>query len=82
MRFLFMDEATRLDSESIKTLVDFCKRFCIQFLLAGPRFESEECGSGTTYRLVRTNVAGGERVVIRGRRGFGGQSLTFGEDAA
>jgi chromosome partition protein MukB len=72
MRFLFMDEATRLDPKSIHTLLDFCKQMNVQLLIAGPRFEGKECGSGITYRVVRKNFLGGEQVVIRGRKGFGG----------
>ncbi|MHC1698989.1 MAG: SbcC/MukB-like Walker B domain-containing protein [Geobacteraceae bacterium] len=75
MRFLFMDEATRLDKESIKTLLDFCKKLEIQFVLAGPKFEAEECGDGTTYKLERINLAGREHVLVRGRKGFGGNRL-------
>ena len=75
MRFLFMDEATRLDPESIRTLLDFCKQMNIQLLIAGPKFEEEECGGGITYRLARKNFDGGEQVIIRGRKGFGGNFL-------
>lgn len=75
MRFLFMDEATRLDPESIRTLLDFCKQMNIQLLIAGPKFEEEECGGGITYRLARKNFEGGEQVIIRGRKGFGGNFL-------
>lgn len=70
LRFLFIDEATRLDKESIGTLLDFCKKLEIQLLLAGPRFEFEECGRGITYRLVRENYEDSERVLISGRAGF------------
>ncbi len=70
LRFLFIDEATRLDKESIGTLLDFCKKLEIQLLLAGPRFEFEECGRGITYRLVRENYENSERVLISGRAGF------------
>ena len=72
MRFLFMDEATRLDSDSIQTLLEFCTQMGIQLLIAGPRFDEEECGGGITYRLARKNLDGAEHVVIRGRKGFGG----------
>lgn len=75
MRFLFMDEATRLDPDSIRTLLDFCKQMKIQLLIAGPKFEEEECGGGITYRLARKNFEGSEQVVIRGRKGFGGNFL-------
>lgn len=79
MRFLFIDEATRLDKESIGTLLDFCKKLEIQLLLAGPRFELEECGRGITYRLVRENYENSERVLISGRSGF---ATKFDEAAA
>jgi chromosome partition protein MukB len=72
MRFLFMDEATRLDPDSIQTLLEFCTQMGIQLLIAGPRFDEEECGGGITYRLARKNLNGAEHVVIRGRKGFGG----------
>lgn len=72
MRFLFMDEATRLDPDSIQTLLEFCTQMGIQLLIAGPRFDEEECGGGITYRLARKNLDGAEHVVIRGRKGFGG----------
>jgi chromosome partition protein MukB len=79
MRFLFMDEATRLDPDSINTLLEFCEQMDIQLLIAAPKFEEEECGGGITYRLARRNTKGGEQVIIRGRKGFGGG---FIEEAA
>lgn len=74
MRFLFMDEATRLDSESIKTMLDLCQRMGIQILIAGPQFNGDDCGSGITYSLCRRTGNFGEEVVVRGRRGFGQRS--------
>jgi len=70
LRILFMDEATRLDKDSIRVLRDFAKRMDIQLVLAGPKFEADECGSGFTYRLIRLGYEDGERVIVSGRAGF------------
>jgi len=71
LRFLFVDEASRLDPKSIQTLLEFCRIMDVQLLVAGPNFSANETGSGITYRLVRKFEQGGELVVIRGRKGFG-----------
>lgn len=72
MRFLFMDEANRLDSQSINTLLEFCKVMDVQLLVAGPSFKADETGRGVTYRLARQIDENSEYVVVRARKGFGG----------
>lgn len=71
LRFLFMDEATRLDPSSIKELLEFCNYMDVQLLVAGPSFKAKETGSGVTYRLARQFFDDGERVIMRARKGFG-----------
>jgi chromosome partition protein MukB len=72
LRFLFMDEAVRLDPNSIKTLLEFCEKMDVQLLVAGPSFRADETGGGITYRLARQFSDEGELVVMRARKGFGG----------
>ena len=70
LRFLFLDEATRLSRQSLLVLFDLCRQLELQLLLAAPDVPLVE--GGTTYTLVRSD----NRVVIHGRkvvaRGVGG----------
>jgi chromosome partition protein MukB len=69
LRFLFLDEATRLDADSLSMLIEFCERMELQLLLAAPAVGRAR--RGLTYRLVRTEDADGrEQVVARGFRGL------------
>ncbi len=71
LRFLFLDEATRLSQDSLDTLVEFCERMDIQLLIAAPQVARAR--RGITHRLVRrTDEQGREQVVVRGRTGFAG----------
>jgi chromosome partition protein MukB len=76
LRFLFMDEAVRLDPKSIKSLLEFCKEMDVQLLIAGPSFKADETGGGVTYTLAREFPdEEKELVIIRGRKGFGSAPL-------
>ncbi len=68
MRFLFLDEATRLSADSLATLIEFCERLKLQLLIAAP--EVARARHGVTYKLTRCFDGEQERVVVRGRRGF------------
>lgn len=69
LRFLFLDEATRLDSDSLSTLIDFCEQMELQLLLAAPAVGRAR--RGLTYRLVRKHDETGRDVVVaRGFRGL------------
>jgi chromosome partition protein MukB len=71
MRFLFLDEATRLSPKSLDTLSEFCERMDLQLLVAAPA--ADRARRGTAYRLVRRlDEHGAEEVLVRGRR-FTGQ---------
>lgn len=70
LRFLFLDEASRLDSNSINTLADLCRDMELQLLIAAP--SADESIQGTTYSLTRiVDPKLGEQVIARGLRGFG-----------
>ena len=70
LRFLFLDEASRLDSNSINTLADLCRDMELQLLIAAP--SADESIRGTTYSLTRIlDEKLGEQVIARGLRGFG-----------
>jgi chromosome partition protein MukB len=70
-RFLFLDEASRLDSSSINTLSVLCRDMQLQLLIAAPSADKAICG--TTYCLNRiVDQSGREMVVVRGMRGFSG----------
>ena len=70
LRFLFLDEASRLDSSSINTLSDLCRDMELQLLIAAPG--ADDSISGTTYSLTRqVDPLLGEQVIVRGLRGFG-----------
>jgi len=70
LRFLFLDEATRLSRQSLLVLFDLCDQLELQLLIAAPDVPLVE--GGTTYTLVRAD----NQVVIHGRkvvaRGLGG----------
>ena len=70
MRFLFLDEANRLDNANLGTLFELCRNLDLQLLVAAP---SVERGAGcTVYRLVRTrSIDGREHVLVSGRRVVG-----------
>lgn len=81
LRFLFLDEASRLDISSINTLASLCANMGLQLLIAAP--SADEAITGTTYCLNRVvDVKGKERVVVRGLRGFKKESrIEFGDNA-
>jgi chromosome partition protein MukB len=67
LRFLFLDEASRLSPRSLDTLGEFCERMDLQFLVAAPA--ADRARRGTAYRLVRRlDDDGAEEVLVRGRR--------------
>jgi chromosome partition protein MukB len=70
IRFLMLDEANRLDHDSLEMMAGFCKAMSVQLLVAAP--EIARARSGTTYCFVRRSGAQGQEVEVtyRGRRGF------------
>jgi len=68
-RFLFLDEAARLDAKSIATLFELCERLKMQLIIAAPENISPE--KGTTYKLVRKVFGQQEHVHVVGLKGFG-----------
>ncbi|OOR99214.1 cell division protein MukB [Haemophilus paracuniculus] len=68
-RLLFLDEAARLDAQSILTLFELCERLDMQLLIAAPENISPE--RGTTYKLVRKIANNQEYVHVVGLKGFG-----------
>lgn len=68
-RLLFLDEAARLDTNSINTLFELCERLDMQLLIAAPENISPE--RGTTYKLVRKVFKDYEHVHVVGLKGFG-----------
>ncbi|QIW16220.1 cell division protein MukB [Pasteurellaceae bacterium RH1A] len=68
-RLLFLDEAARLDANSINTLFELCERLDMQLLIAAPENISPE--RGTTYKLVRKIANNQEYVHVVGLKGFG-----------
>lgn len=66
LRFLFLDEATRLDPGALDTLTDFCERMDVQLFVAAPGLERAR--RGHVYSLTRVEENGQERVLVRGRR--------------
>jgi chromosome partition protein MukB len=67
-RLLFLDEAARLDGQSINTLCELCERLQMQLLIAAP--ENIHPEKGTTYKLVRKIFQQREQVQVIGLRGF------------
>jgi chromosome partition protein MukB len=67
MRFLFLDEANRLDPKSLDALFDLCEALELQLLIAAPTVERVEGCS--VFRLVRLeDEHGHEQVLVTGRR--------------
>ena len=73
MRFLFLDEANRLDHANLGTVFDLCRTLDLQLLVAAPEVaRAEGC---TVFRLVRTGTEDGqERVMVSGRRVVAGEA--------
>lgn len=67
LRFLFLDEANRLDPDNLGVLFDLCQTLDLQLLIAAPEVARAE--GNTTYRLVRdVTPKGREEVRVTGRR--------------
>lgn len=67
MRFLFLDEATRLSLDNLEVLFDLCAALNLQLLVAAP--EVATSSGNTTYLLQRTTDKDGREVVrVSGRR--------------
>ncbi len=66
LRFLLLDESSRLDQNALHTLTDFCESLGLQLLIAAPSVERTL--KGTTHHLTRGHFNGIEEVVVRGRR--------------
>lgn len=67
LRFLFLDEATRLSADSLRVLFQLCETLELQLLIAAPAVDRVD--GATTYHLVRsTDEAGREVVRVSGRR--------------
>jgi chromosome partition protein MukB len=67
LRFLFLDEATRLSQDNLGILFDLCQNLELQLLIAAPEVARAE--GNTTYRLVRQLGGDGrEEVLVTGRR--------------
>lgn len=67
MRFLFLDEANRLDRSNLGTLFELCRSLDLQLLVAAP--EVAQAHGCTVFRLVRVRTdEGHERVLVEGRR--------------
>ena len=73
MRFLFLDEANRLDQANLATVFDLCRNLDLQLLVAAPEVaRAEGC---TVFRLVRTRKEDGqEQVLVSGRRVIAAQA--------
>ena len=81
LRFLFLDEASRLDISSINTLASLCANMGLQLLIAAP--SADEAIAGTTYCLNRiVDADDNEQVIVRGLRGFKQKNkLVYAENA-
>ncbi len=66
LRFLLLDESSRLDQKALYTLTDFCDNLNLQLLIAAPQVERTL--RGTTHHLTRGYFDGREEVIVRGRR--------------
>jgi chromosome partition protein MukB len=67
LRFLFLDEANRLDHANLGVLFDLCQTLDLQLFIAAPEVARAE--GNTTYRLVRRIMPDGrEEVLVSGRR--------------
>jgi len=67
-RLLFLDEAARLDANSIATMFYLCDRLEMRLIIAAPENISPE--KGTTYKLVRKVFQNHEQVHVVGLRVF------------
>jgi chromosome partition protein MukB len=71
LRFLFLDEATRLSLDNLEVLFGLCAALELQLLIAAP--EVATSSGNTTYLLQRSvDSAGREAVVVSGRRAIRG----------
>lgn len=66
LRFLLLDESSRLDQKALYTLSEFCESLDLQLLIAAPSVERTL--KGTTHHLTRGHFNGREEVIVRGRR--------------
>ena len=67
LRFLFLDEASRLDAKNLETIFKLCRNLELQLLIAAP--EVAKAAGSTVYRLIRKqNTNGKEEVIVSGRR--------------
>jgi chromosome partition protein MukB len=66
LRFLFLDEANRLDRENLDEVFDLCQSLELQLLIASP--EVARAAGTTVYRLERVVEGRTERVLVSGRR--------------
>jgi len=66
LRFLLLDESSRLDQKALYTLNDFCESMELQLMIAAPSVEKTL--RGTTHHLTRGYYEGREEVIVRGRR--------------
>ncbi|MEQ1564518.1 MAG: chromosome partition protein MukB [Myxococcota bacterium] len=66
LRFLFLDEANRLDRGNLDEVFELCRTLELQLLVAAP--EVARAGGITTYRLERVVDGSEERVCVSGRR--------------
>lgn len=63
LRFMFLDEASRLDRDALATLRQLCERMPLQLLVAAPQVDRAHPGIG--YLLERILQDGRERVISR-----------------
>jgi chromosome partition protein MukB len=67
LRFLFLDEATRLSLDNLEVLFGLCESLDLQLLIAAPEVATSK--GNTTYLLERsTDTEGREVVHVSGRR--------------
>ncbi|MEM7354191.1 MAG: SbcC/MukB-like Walker B domain-containing protein [Acidobacteriota bacterium] len=67
LRFLFLDEATRLSLDNLEVLFDLCEALDLQLVIAAPEVATSK--GNTTYLLQRgTDAEGREVVHVSGRR--------------
>jgi chromosome partition protein MukB len=70
LRLLFLDEANRLDKDSLGVLFDLCQSLELQLIVAAPEVARAE--GNTTYRLIRRVSSNGhDEVIATGRRAAG-----------
>ncbi len=66
LRMLFLDEANRLDQNSLRVIFELCESLDLQLVVAAPEVAEEE--GNTTYRLARVTRDGRSEVEVNGRR--------------